>query len=137
MFIIAWIWSAARQAGVLAPVHCSAVSTGATSDVVQASGLLTMPSTRPSRWSQAFNTALEMSCRSWLVNVLFANGTPKPEIRSRDRASAASCWPSYAAHTPTFVMRNAGSPATTPSKYVGKRCVTIIASRPPIEQPSK
>jgi hypothetical protein len=31
----------------------------------------------------------------------------------------------------------AGSPTTTPSKALGNFCVTIIASRPPIEQPSK
>src|SRR5205085_1893063 len=137
MFRIAVIWSAARHVSFFPVVQSRALSFGATTGVVQACELFTMPSTRPSRWSQAFSTALEMSCRSELVNVLFAYGTPNPEIRSRERASAASCCPAYAAHTPTLVMRKAGSPETEPSKYDGSRCVTIIASRPPIEQPSK
>src|ERR1700682_5759940 len=116
MLVIALTWSAARQAGVLSPAHCSAFSTGATTGVVHACELLTMPSTRPSRWSQALSTAFETSCRSWLVKVLCAYGTPNPEIRSLDLASAASCCPVYAAQTPTLVMRNAGSPETTPSE---------------------
>jgi len=92
--MIASTWSAARQLASLLPGHLSASMNGFTTGVVHAFGLLTMPSTRPSRWSQAFRIAFERSCRSPLVNVLLAYGTPKPEIRSRVRASAASCWPS-------------------------------------------
>ncbi len=81
MFRIASTWSAARQAGVLPASQRSACNSGFTRRVVQACELLTMPSATPSRWSQALSTAFETSCRSSLVKVLFANGTPKPEIR--------------------------------------------------------
>src|SRR4029079_10164729 len=93
MLMIASIWSAARQLASLPPGHLSASMNGFTTGVVHAFGLLTMPSTRPSSWSHAFRIAVESSCRSPLANVLLAYGTLKAEMRSRVRASAASCWP--------------------------------------------
>jgi len=46
--MIASIWSAARQLGVLPPEHFRASMKGFTTGVVQAFGLLTMPSFNPS-----------------------------------------------------------------------------------------
>ena len=72
MLRMACTWSAARQAGVLSAWQVSACSTGFTRRVVHACELLTMPSTTPSRLSQAWRIAFETSCRSWLVKVLLA-----------------------------------------------------------------
>src|SRR6218665_1405923 len=108
IFRIASTWPAVRQLAVFAPAHCSALSLGSTVGVVHSSGLSTMPSTRPSKAPQASSTAFETSCRSWLVKVLLASGTPLTDSRPIEVARAPNTHPFYT--SPVHIHTNIQPP---------------------------
>ena len=60
-------------------------------------------------------------------------GTPAAS-RGAMALSAVAAWRSPRLEK---LVRMAGATETMPSKYRGKRCDIIIASRPPVEQPTK
>jgi len=84
-----WMWDPGI-AGCTSAVDCN--TPGATRSVVHCRGLFTMPSTSPSSASHASSTALDMSCRSWLVYVLLTSGRPFFEkMPIRDARPPSTC----------------------------------------------
>ena len=111
------------KAGVV--VHTSAVGSKS-----HAFALKIIPSLIPSFASHL--SSIELTIRSLSGCENSASGFP---LASR-AAARSNVAPINASARFEYPVRIAGSPAITPSKYIGYRCVIVMASRPPVEQPS-
>src|ERR1019366_5444736 len=104
--------------------------------------LLTMPSTRPSAASDWARIACCSAVHCAGGTAAFISGVvpaPGPVVSKKPCAAAAAenCCVFQASASQALGRSEPGSPATTPSNWSPKRCDTIIASRPPSEQPTK
>ena len=126
-FLMASACSAERQPSALGPLHTSEAGSK-----LQPRASKIMPSLIPSRASQTSRSLLTMAFRSPSESAPPGTGLPSGPL------GAILFKATVTVRSARFdrPVRMAGAPATTPSKYIGYRSVMIIASRPPVEQPT-
>src|SRR6185312_1662459 len=127
-FAIAPACAAVRHESVFAPLQTSDFGSNP-----QPFASNTMPSATPSFASQAFSSESTTSFLSLSESAFAVIGLPLSSFGATELSATVT----YLSARFEKLVRIAGAPATMPSKYRGYRCDMIIASRPPVEQPTK